>query len=53
MGTKGFFRQRASKVTASDLDAALAKTGPAAVEWKLDGVRIQVHRDGDDVFIIK
>ena len=23
----------------------------AAVEWKLDGVRIQVHRDGDDVAI--
>ena len=22
---------------------------PAAVEWKLDGVRVQVHRDGDDV----
>ena len=30
--------------TAPDVDAALAKTGPAAVEWKLDGARIQVHR---------
>ena len=28
---------------------ALAATGPASVEWKLDGARIQVHRDGDDV----
>ncbi len=25
--------------------------GPAAVEWKLDGIRVQVHRDGDDVRI--
>jgi ATP-dependent DNA ligase I len=34
--------------TAADVDAALAKIAPAAVEWKLDGVRIQVHRrDGD------
>jgi DNA ligase-1 len=37
--------------TAPDVDAALAKTGPAAVEWKLDGARIQVHRDGDEVRI--
>jgi DNA ligase-1 len=35
--------------TAPDVDAALAKTGPAAVEWKLDGARIQVHRAGDAV----
>ena len=26
-------------------------SGPAAVEWKLDGARIQVHRDGDDVAV--
>jgi DNA ligase-1 len=31
--------------------AALEKTGPAAVEWKLDGARIQVHRDGRDVAV--
>ncbi len=37
--------------TAPDVDAALARTGPAAVEWKLDGARIQVHRDGDSVGI--
>ena len=35
--------------TAPSLEAALAQAGDAAVEWKLDGVRIQVHRDGDDV----
>jgi DNA ligase-1 len=28
---------------------ALAATGLASVEWKLDGARIQVHRDGDEV----
>jgi DNA ligase-1 len=32
-----------------DVAAALAETGPASVEWKLDGARIQVHRDGDQV----
>ncbi len=37
--------------TAPDVDAALAKTGPAAVEWKLDGARIQVHREADAVGI--
>src|SRR3954469_11971373 len=37
--------------SAPDLAAALEKTGPAAVEWKLDGVRVQVHRDGDDVAV--
>ena len=35
--------------TAADVGAAIAKTGPAAVDWKLDGARLQVHRDGDDV----
>ena len=34
----------------SSLDAALADLGPhVTVEFKLDGARIQVHRDGDDV----
>jgi DNA ligase-1 len=37
--------------SAPDLAAALERTGPAAVEWKLDGVRVQVHRDGDDVAV--
>jgi DNA ligase-1 len=35
--------------TAPDLAGALAKILPAAVEWKLDGARIQVHRSGDEV----
>jgi DNA ligase-1 len=30
---------------------ALARIRPAAVEWKLDGVRIQVHRRGDDIAV--
>ncbi|HEY6794620.1 MAG TPA: ATP-dependent DNA ligase [Kineosporiaceae bacterium] len=37
--------------TAPDLATALARAGAAAVEWKLDGVRIQVHRDGSDVAV--
>ena len=37
--------------TAPDVEAALAKTGPAAVEWKLDGARIQVHRSAEGVRI--
>ncbi len=28
---------------------ALERTGPAGVEWKLDGIRVQLHRDGDQV----
>jgi DNA ligase-1 len=35
--------------TADGLEDALARISPAAVETKLDGVRIQVHRDGADV----
>ncbi|HEX6132099.1 MAG TPA: ATP-dependent DNA ligase [Actinomycetota bacterium] len=35
--------------TADDVPAALTRIRPAAVEWKLDGARIQVHRLGDDV----
>ena len=40
--------------SAGDLDAAWAKLsatgdGQVAVDTKLDGIRIQVHRDGDDV----
>jgi DNA ligase-1 len=34
------------------LDAALgelSKDGPALVEWKVDGARVQVHKDGDEV----
>jgi len=35
--------------SAPDLEAAFAKISPAALEWKIDGVRIQIHRDGDRV----
>jgi len=35
--------------TAVSVAAALEVTGPASVEYKLDGARIQVHRRGDDV----
>jgi DNA ligase-1 len=32
-----------------DVGAALQATGPASVEWKLDGARVQIHRAGDVV----
>ncbi len=35
--------------TSESAAAAVTDLGLASVEWKLDGARIQVHRDGDDV----
>jgi DNA ligase-1 len=35
--------------TAPSVEAALGAVGEASVEWKLDGARIQVHREGDRV----
>ncbi len=35
--------------TADNVADALERVGPAAVEWKLDGARIQVHRVGSEV----
>jgi DNA ligase-1 len=35
--------------SAATVAEALALTGEASVEWKLDGARIQAHRQGDDV----
>jgi DNA ligase-1 len=35
--------------TATDVADALSSTGMSSVEWKLDGARIQAHRDGDHV----
>jgi ATP-dependent DNA ligase I len=35
--------------TADSVTAALERISPAAIEWKLDGVRAQIHRQGDDV----
>ena len=37
--------------TAPSIDAAMERVGEAAVEWKLDGHRIQVHRDGTEVAV--
>jgi DNA ligase-1 len=38
--------------SAPSVAEALADTGtPAAVDAKLDGIRVQVHRDGDDVAV--
>ena len=37
--------------TAASVTEALGDIGESAVEWKLDGIRIQVHRAGDDVSI--
>ncbi|MCM2417860.1 ATP-dependent DNA ligase [Streptomyces sp. RKAG293] len=36
---------------APDVAAALERVSPAALEWKLDGIRVQVHRNGDDVSV--
>jgi ATP-dependent DNA ligase I len=35
--------------SAASITAALTRISPAAVEWKIDGVRIQVHRHGGEV----
>ena len=37
--------------TASDLADGMARLGAAAVEWKLDGARVQVHRSASDVAV--
>ena len=37
--------------TASSVDEAIGKLGHAALEWKLDGIRVQVHKNGADVAV--
>ncbi len=37
--------------SADSIRAAFERILPAAVEWKLDGARIQVHRLGDEVLV--
>jgi DNA ligase-1 len=37
--------------SAPDVATALGRISPAAVEWKIDGIRIQVHRAGDQVAV--
>jgi DNA ligase-1 len=35
--------------TSGSAAEAIATTGPASVEWKLDGIRVQAHKSGDTV----
>lgn len=37
--------------TAEDVEDALTQLGEAALEYKMDGARVQVHRSGDDVVV--
>ena len=37
--------------TAADVQEALAELGPASFEYKLDGIRVQVHKSADEVRI--
>ncbi len=37
--------------TATSIDQALERINPAAIEWKLDGIRVQIHRDGNEVAV--
>ncbi|MGA5699260.1 ATP-dependent DNA ligase [Peterkaempfera bronchialis] len=37
--------------SAPDVTAALERVRPAALEWKIDGIRVQVHREGDGVAV--
>jgi DNA ligase-1 len=38
--------------SAKSLADALARSGPASVEWKLDGIRAQIHKQGNDVRVL-
>ncbi|EON23770.1 ATP-dependent DNA ligase [Nocardioides sp. CF8] len=41
--------------SAPDIEAAMTKavsSGPVAIDTKLDGIRIQVHRRGEDVLVV-
>jgi DNA ligase-1 len=35
--------------SAPTVGAAMARISPAAVDWKIDGIRVQLHRSGPDV----
>jgi DNA ligase-1 len=37
--------------SADSIATALARVSPAVLEWKIDGVRVQVHRDGSDIAV--
>jgi DNA ligase-1 len=36
---------------AASIGAAMERISPAAVEWKIDGIRIQVHKNADEVTV--
>jgi DNA ligase-1 len=36
---------------APSIEAALQKVSPAAVEWKIDGIRVQAHRAGERIAV--
>jgi DNA ligase-1 len=38
--------------SAKSVAQALAKSGPASVEWKLDGIRAQIHKRGNDILVL-
>ena len=38
--------------SAKSLAEALVKTGPAGVEWKLDGIRAQIHKQGNEIRVL-
>jgi len=38
--------------SAKSLSEALTRTGPAAVEWKLDGIRAQIHKQGNNIRVL-
>ena len=38
--------------SAKNVADALAKTGPAGVEWKLDGIRAQIHKQRNDIRVL-
>jgi ATP-dependent DNA ligase I len=37
--------------SAATIEAAMAKVSPAAIEWKIDGIRVQAHKDGSRVAV--
>ncbi|HET9898607.1 MAG TPA: ATP-dependent DNA ligase [Streptosporangiaceae bacterium] len=42
--------------SAPNIDAALSKlcasdANPVALDWKIDGIRVQIHRDGDRIWV--
>src|SRR5437588_391234 len=47
----GAERQRMLSDAAPTVKEALVSLGTAVIEWKLDGARVQVHREGDRVAV--